>query len=224
MMVRSALRPFRHLAPTVATIVVGCASLHPAQTGPSPFCIAPQAGAEAASTSWHLSGAAALTDRSVSPATASRALAGIWDLVAITTEGAAPAEVARWPLRLVQTDTGVWYQCALGPCPNRRAAFVAAGAPLRRSVTFDSVAASQRRSTDPERIDVRYDSTTNHLTLWPGAVILDAGTFYAVTEVSDTLLAGRWTDGSYVIAEVSRAGIKTLEHQQGFFCARRLGR
>jgi hypothetical protein len=51
--------------------------------------------------------------------------------------------------------------------------------------------------------------------------MLDAGTFYTITELSDTLLAGRWTDGSYLLTEMSRGNVQTLEHLQGYFCARR---
>jgi hypothetical protein len=154
---------------------------------------------------------------------AAHALSGTWDVLTVTTEGASPAVVERWTLRLVPTAPEVWYDTHFGPRRSRNVAVVAAGAPIRSSTAFDSAAAARRHLTDRERVEATYDSSTNHLTLSFGPPVLDAGTFYAVAEVSDTLLAGRWTDGSYVVTEVQRGDVTTLEHHQGFFCAHRLG-
>lgn len=192
------LRTSRLWAQSTFLFIAGtaCTSLHHGRTHAAGFCVSPEAGADAGAISW---GARAFSNRPDSaplPAVVGQALAGIWDVLTVTTEGAAPAEVERWRLRLVPTDRGVWYQCMFGPCRTQRVAVVAAGAPLRAHATFDSSASAQRRSTDPARIEAHYDSSTKHLTLSFGPPMLDAGTFYTVTELSDTLLAGRWTDGS----------------------------
>ena len=68
----------------------------------------------------------------------------------------------------------------------------------------------------------RYDSARGHLTIGPGALVLDAGVDYAVTRLSDTSMTGRWTDGSYTVTEVQRGDLTTWEHGHGFFCGRRL--
>ena len=201
--------------------LMGCAPLRHGQPRGAPFCLAPSTAAEAAPTSWHSPTGAIGTP--LPPSEVAQKLVGTWDVLEVATEGAAPADVERWRLRLVKTQHTVWYQCALGSCRTQRVAVVAAGAPVRQDALFDTVAASERRLKDAGAIDARYDSTTNHLTFSPEQLVLDAGTFYAVTEVSDTFLAGRWTDGSYISAEVQRGGAMTFEHRSGFFCARRRG-
>jgi hypothetical protein len=98
---------------------------------------------------------------------------------------------------------------------------VAAGSFLAESSPFDSVAAAQRHLTGSRRVEVSYDSTAGRVGWSVGPPMLDAGTFYSVIVISDSSLAGRWTDGSYLVTEVQRGEVTTLEHMQGFFCARR---
>jgi len=98
---------------------------------------------------------------------------------------------------------------------------VAVGRSRRRDVPFDSAAISHATS-DPARIVARYDSVSGYLTLAFGPPMLDAGVFYAVTRLSDTTMTGRWTDGSYLLSEVRRGNVTTWEHEQGFFCGRRV--
>ena len=45
--------------------------------------------------------------------------------------------------------------------------------------------------------------------------MLDAGTFYTITELSDTLLAGRWTDGSYLLTEMSQGNVQNTRAPAG---------
>ncbi|HEX4683648.1 MAG TPA: hypothetical protein VH277_13105 [Gemmatimonadaceae bacterium] len=161
------------------------------------------------------------TDSAREPDRAARALAGTWDLLTVATEGANPPETERWKLRLVSTTSDVWFKCPAGPCRTRRVAVIAGGAPVRPSIAFDSVAFANRRSSDGALVEARYDVHDNHLSL-SGPPVMDAGTFYNVAEVSDSTMRGRWTDGSYIDAIIPRGNTVALEHQQGYFCARRL--
>ena len=68
----------------------------------------------------------------------------------------------------------------------------------------------------------RHDAAQKTLGWAPGQLLLDAGTFYAVTQASDTALTGRWIDGSYLLSPVRHGDVVTAEHLQGFFCARKI--
>ncbi len=185
------------------------------------FCEAPNPGAEYGPIWWRLRGSRAFTKPAPAPADVGRSLAGTWHVLTVTTEGIGAGSGGEWRLRLVPTDSSASSRCALGPCNARRILVVAAGAPVKPGTTFDSSAAAQGRLREPDRVEARYDSTTNHMILSFGPPILDAGTFYNVTQVADSSFAGRWTDGSYIVSEVKRGNAKTLEHRQGYFCARR---
>jgi len=195
--------------------VGACASLHRGESS-SDFCVAPGPGTQGP--------VAGLTDASghaPPPASVSHRLAGTWDVLTVTNEGASPARADRWQLRLVPTDSTTWYRCPLGACRTRDVAVVAAGARVRRDVPFDSVARAQRRSRDPEQVEAHYEPATKQVTFWFGPLIFDAGTFYELDELTDSTFAGRWTDGSYAMLAVRRSGVTVFEHRQGYFCARR---
>lgn len=214
-------RRFRHTASLFLAAVASCAQLHRPSISPR-FCLAPGSGADHGPVSWNARGLGGPINSAPPPDTAAAALAGTWDVLTVATEGARPGAVDRWTLRLVPTTPAVRYDAPFGPRRSRNISVVAAGAPLRSSAGFDAIAAAQRRLAGRDRVEATYDSSTNRITLSFGPPMLDAGTFYAVTEVSDTLFAGRWTDGSYIVTEVQRGSVTTLEHMQGFFCARRV--
>lgn len=219
-----AQRSFRSLA-RAALAVATVACIHtPRAASPAPFCSAAPPGAEAAPVTWHRSGKEPTIFTPLHPDTVARILTGTWDVLTVTTEGVEPPGVERWQLKLVSTDPQVRFQCAMGPCRSRRAPVVAGGAALRKGAAFDSAAFAQRRSTDPERVEAHYDSTGNHLTLSFGPPIMDAGTFYALTDASDTTLKGRWTDGGYMLIMVRRGNATAFEHTEGYFCAHRVPR
>jgi hypothetical protein len=147
-------------------------------------------------------------------------LAGTWNVLTVVTEG--PANVERARLRFVATDTTTWMKCQ-APCrATDRPAVVAAGIWLRGNVAFDSARLAARTSKDTGRVDARYDPLHQTLGFTGAELMLDAGSFYAVTQASDTALTGRWLDGSYLVFEVRRGDVTTGEHPQGFFCARKV--
>ena len=201
---------------------IGCASSRRAERSAPSYCFAPAAAEGTGAVLWTTSASRLSAGIPVPRAVAANALAGAWDVLTVTTQGVASPEARRWQLRLVPTSPDVWYQCAFGPCRSDRVAVVAAGAPLGGPAAFDGLAAAARRSTDPDRVEAQYDSSGNSLTLRFGPPMFDAGTFYTVTEVSDTLMVGRWTDGSSMAFEVVRGGTNVLEHPEGYFCGRRL--
>ena len=195
-----------------------CSHLGSARTLPRPFCSPAAPGAEMQPTSWELPDR---PDTAQHPASVliSRTLSGSWDMLTVMTEGADQAVPERWHLRLVSPDSATRNTCLLGPCrtPTR---VVAVGAHLIGNTPFDSAVVS-RATDDPMRIVARYDSVSGSLNFALGPPIFDAGTFYTVTRLSDTAMTGRWTDGSYALAQVRRGNVTTWEHVQGFFCARR---
>lgn len=201
-----------------ALSVLGCTHLHRSSTKSAPFCWPAQPGDLPNPTSWHL----AVTASPGVPSfdVAAQALSGRWDVLTVTTEGENPPGAQRWQLQLVAADSGAQFDCIIMPCRRTDVRVVAVGAPLGQA-PFDSVGITRNRRAS-DRVVARFDHTTNHVTLDFGPPMLDAGVFYAVTQVSDTTLAGRWTDGSYVGFFTQRGNVTTVEHQQGFFCARRV--
>jgi len=153
---------------------------------------------------------------------AGRALSGTWDVVQVATEGPAEKPIERWRLRLVATDAAVRLQCwSARPCHDG-SSIPAAGAIVRAGQAFDSVAAARRLSDDTTLTTVHFSETDNKLTLHFGPPTIDAGSFYGITEVTDSTFMGRWAYGGLRLFDVNRGGVVTGEQPQGFFCARRI--
>jgi hypothetical protein len=205
----------------VSTLTLAaCGRLHHATVAAKPFCTPPWEGAVRAPTTWRILGTTK-PDSAVAFEAAARALSGTWDMLTVTTEGEDGARPEHWKLRLVVADSASQNPCFIPGCRRTGVRIVAIGTPL--GSTFDSVSVT-RATNGSDRIVARYDRNTDHVTLHFNPGLLDGGTFYALTEVSDSTIAGRWIDGSYLLFSVRRGDVTTLEHPQGFFCGRKVRR
>lgn len=212
---------FRRGGIALSTLAI-CAACHysrPTDVRPS-FCIPAGPGEEFQPTQWDSGSASGDGGAKLNTDRVTRLLSGTWDMLTVTTEGAAPAWVERWTLRMVAADSIAKATCFLGPCRSDPR-IAAVGSRIERGKAFDSTFISHSARA-PERIVAHYDSMTSHLTLVFGPPVLDAGISYTVTELSDTTMTGRWADGSYIVIAVRRGEVTTLEHPQGFFCGRRI--
>ena len=214
----------RQLAKRIAQVgltlgLAGCGHLHHPSIAAEPFCAPPWDGAGDAPTTWRIAGRAE-HDSAVALDAAAHALSGTWEMLTVATEGVNETQPERWKLRLVVADSASQNPCFIAGCRLTTVHIVAVGAPLGAS-PFDSAAVTKAKQ-QPNRVAARYDRKTNHVTLDFGPPMLDAGTFYEMTEVSDSTIAGRWVDGSYLLFSVRRGDVTTLEHPQGFFCGRRI--
>lgn len=217
----SSLARWMSLAALLALATSACSYPWRTQSSSKPFCSAPEPGEEGQPTRWLLHSLPRDTPALPHSALVTSALSGTWEMLTVTTEGAIGTEPERWTLRFVAADSeGARTSCLVSPC-RARARTVAVGRSLRSDAPFDSAAISHTMS-DPARIVARYDSTNGYLTLAFGPPMNDAGVFYAVTRLSDTTMRGRWTGGSYILAQVRRGNVTTWEHEQGFFCGRRV--
>jgi len=201
--------------------LAGCATIHQSATAPEPFCISPGGGDMDAPTTWRIVGRAE-HDSAIAFEDAAHALSGTWDMLTVATEGEDGARPLRWKLRLVVADSASQDPCFIPGCRLTNVRVIALGAPLGRT-QFDSATVT-KATNQQDRVAARYDRKTNHVTFYFGPPMLDAGTFYALTEVSDSTIAGRWIDGSYLMSSVRRGDVTTLEHPQGFFCGRKARR
>ena len=199
--------------------LVGCGRLHHPSVAAEPFCAPPWDNAGAAPTTWRIAGRTE-HDSAVTFEAAAHALSGTWDMLTVATQGVSEEQPQRWKLRLVVADSASQNPCFMPRCRLTTVRVVAVGAPLGRA-PFDSATVT-KATQQSDRVKARYDNKTNHVTFDFGPPIMDAGTFYALTEVSDSTIAGRWVDGSYVLFFVRRGDVTTLEHSQGFFCGRRM--
>jgi hypothetical protein len=206
----------RCLGSMLLTVALSGCMARGTHVSPTSFCAPAWQGAEHDPVNW----LRPRSDSAPSPRDVGHMLAGTWDVLTAVTEG--PANVERGRIRFVATDSATWTNCQ-APCRGTdRPLVVATGMWLRDNVAFDSARLATRTSTDAGRVDARYSPVHQTLGLAPGESVLDAGSFYAVTQASDTALTGRWVDGSYLLFEVRRAGVTTTEHPQGFFCARKV--
>ena len=141
-------------------------------------------------------------------------------MLEVPTQGVAQREVRRWRLRLVPTDSAARHRCRLGPC-RADIVFPVGGARVHGADGFDSVRAARRLLPSAQRIDVTYSEARGSLMLDADPDITDGGTLYYVARVTDSTLAGLWSDGGagYIMQAVTVQGADLEESLKGYFCA-----
>jgi hypothetical protein len=202
--------------------LAGCASIMPANIGGPPFCAPALAGDDAGSVLWDLANRPS-TATSDAPTlyAAGRVFAGTWDVLTVATEGVTPPATARWRLQLVASNPSARDLCRNGRCSSD-VGYPAAGAPLQGSTHFDSTLAARGELHGSDAIKIFFNRLTNRVQLMFGEDEPGHGTQYQVTRITDSTFTGRWTDAGVTLAEVHRGDVRTDEHLQGFFCAKRL--
>jgi hypothetical protein len=160
----------------------------------------------------------------VTPARASRFLAGTWDVVSVQTTARTSPTYERFQWRFVTPDSAH----ARNACPpfGCRAArpVVAVVAAVDPKVPFDSALLVHGVERE-DRGQVVYDQTANHLSLTFGPLALDKpGPGYAFAAVSDRAFSGRWADGGLVGPIMPYGDVRVWERPEGYFCAHRISR
>jgi hypothetical protein len=151
-------------------------------------------------------------------AQAGRQLAGTYDVVLVMTEGYPQARVSRTRLRLVATDSAARDRCDTGRCTGGQSV-PAAGVMGAPGTPFDSAAARRRELRGPNAAEVIFTPREGSLVLRTNPGVTDAGTFLFVSEVTDSALAGRWSDGGIAMLMFERDGVAVGEQMTGYFCA-----
>lgn len=206
----------------VELLATSCAAVMPGSIGSTPFCAPALAADDAGAVVWDLNGErSAMLSDAPTLRTAGRLLQGTWDVLTVATEGVNPPSVARWQLRLVATDPVARDLCEKARCSSD-VGFPATGAPLDGSTSFDSTKAARGLLHGSDAVTAFFNRYTNRLQLRFGETDAGAGTLYDVTHLTDSTLTGRWSDGSFGLTEVRRGDVRTQEHLQGFFCAKRV--
>jgi hypothetical protein len=195
-----------------------------AEVSQEPYCVAPAPGAEAGGVTWYRDGDP--TDRPADrpdPRALGERLAGSWDVLTVTTEGRAGPSASQWQLNLIAVDPNAGSGCQSDRCVDS-----GQGAGAKKRTGSRSTSESEIVAVDTARgykhATAVYNRERNTVTLSFGPVVLDGGTFYMFTDVSDSTFAGRWVSGGQVVTTVNRGAVSVLEQEGGYFCARRARR
>jgi hypothetical protein len=195
-----------------------------AEVSHEPYCVAPAPGAEAGGVTWYREGEP--TDRPTDrpePRALGERLGGSWEVLTVTSEGVTAPSVSRWHLNLIAVDPTAGIDCQLDRCVDS-----SEGAGTKRRAASRSTTEREIVAVDTTRgykhATAAYNRDRNTVTLSFGPVVLDGGTIYMFTDVSDSTFAGRWASGGQVVTPVNRGGVWVLEEGEGYFCARRARR
>lgn len=148
-----------------------------------------------------------------------RLVSGTYDIDVVTTEGLETAEVSRWRIVIVPTDS-LWPSSTFGVA-RRRPDFVGTRVDVPKQTPLDSLRRARFLGGLSDFV-MGVDSVTGAMNWHTAPGILDAGVFFTVAQVDSTGFDGRWTDGGIVMAVLKRGTLTVGERARGYYCARRV--
>jgi len=169
-------------------------------------------------TIWPAPGGSGNGPRHVLPLdTLTKMLAGVYDLALITTEGVETPTVDWWRLLLVPIDTA--WRGATGRVAGDWMRYPLAGTRLDVPAPTPRDSLRRRRYLARSDLEFQLDLRSGDLKWLTDPGVSDGGAIFDIGEVSDSLLFGRWVDGSIIMVPLTRRGLEVGESWRGYYCA-----